>query len=68
MRKDQIIEAYRQMKEDGVKRFGLHAMMVSNEKNVSALIENARILFGLAREIYEQTGVSFEFINLGGGI
>ncbi len=68
MRKDQIIEAYRILKKKWVKRFGLHAMMVSNERNEQALIENARLLFTLAREIFEQTGVTFEFINLGGGI
>lgn len=43
-------------------------MMVSNERNEQALIENARLLFVLAYEIFEQTGVTFEFINLGGGI
>lgn len=68
MRKDQIIEAYRRLKELGCKRFGLHAMLVSNERDEAKLIENARILFGLASEIYTTTGVSFEFINLGGGI
>ena len=43
-------------------------MMVSNERNEQTLIENARLHFTLAREIFEQTGVTFEFINLGGGI
>lgn len=42
--------------------------MVSNERDENALIENARLLFALAKEIYLQTGVTFEFINLGGGI
>lgn len=43
-------------------------MMVSNERREDALIENARLLFELAWEIYAQTWVTFEFINLGGGI
>lgn len=43
-------------------------MMVSNERNEQALIENARLLFQLAQEIHAETGVAFEFINLGGGI
>lgn len=68
MRKDQIIDAYWILKKKWVKRFGLHAMMVSNERNEQALIENARLLFQLAKEIFELTGVTFEFINLGGGI
>ncbi len=43
-------------------------MLVSNERDEEKIIENARILFALAREVYEQTGVTFEFINLGGWI
>jgi diaminopimelate decarboxylase len=43
-------------------------MLVSNERDEAKLIENARILFSLAKEITEKTGVEFEFINLGGGI
>jgi diaminopimelate decarboxylase len=68
MRKDQIIEAYRQLKEGWVDRFGLHAMLVSNEKNEDKVIENARILFDLAKEIKAAAGVEFEWINLGWGI
>ncbi len=64
MRRDQIIEAYRILKQKGVKRFGLHAMMISNECGEDALIETSRILFKLAFEIHQQTGVTFDFINL----
>lgn len=66
--REQLIEGYRALKECGVRRFGLHAMIVSNELSVDALVANARMLFELAVEIYASTGVKVEMINLGGGI
>jgi diaminopimelate decarboxylase len=65
---EQIFEAYKIAKEKGVKRFGLHTMMASNERNPDTLERQAKIMFKLAREIKEQVGIDFEFINLGGGI
>jgi len=64
---EQIIDAYRTARAMGAKRFGLHTMMVSNERSEEALIEQARILFNVAARI-SQHGIDFEFINLGGGI
>ena len=66
--KQQLIEGYKICKEKGVKRFGIHTMMVSNELKVENLIETARMMFELALEIKEKTGIDLEFINLGGGI
>ena len=65
---DKILEAYRIMKEAGVKRFGLHAMLVSNELSIPKLVENARIIFLMAAEAHERYGINFDFVNLGGGI
>ena len=64
----QIIEAYKIAKEKGVRRFGLHTMVISNELNNDAFVATAKIMFNLAVEIKEKVGVSVEFINLGGGI
>lgn len=66
--KDQIFTAYKTAKEKGVKRFGLHTMVASNELNPDYIIETARMLFDLVLEIKEKTGVKIEFINMGGGI
>ena len=66
--KEQLIEGYNICKEKGVKRFGIHTMMVSNELEIKNLIETARMMFELALEIKEKTGIELEFINLGGGI
>ncbi len=64
----QLFEAYRIMKQKGVKRFGLHTMILSNELDSSAFIQTANMLFDLIVEISEELGIRFEFVNLGGGI
>ena len=66
--KDQLFKAYAIARQKGAKRFGLHTMIVSNMCDEKYLIETARMLFELAVEISEKTGVRFEFINLGGGV
>lgn len=66
--REQIFEAYKICKERGVKRFGLHTMVASNELNPDYFVETAQLLFTLAVELKEQVGVSLEFVNLGGGI
>lgn len=64
----QILQAYQIMKDKGVKRFGLHTMVISNELNASSFVATAEMMFDLAIEIKSITGVAVEFINLGGGI
>jgi diaminopimelate decarboxylase len=66
--REQIFEAYQLAREIGVKRFGLHAMVASNELNVNFFTETARMLFDIAREVAERLDIRLEFVNLGGGI
>jgi diaminopimelate decarboxylase len=66
--REQILEGYADLKNKGAKRFGLHAMVASNELNPDYFVETARILFELVAEIKEKSGVDIEFLNLGGGI
>ena len=66
--KPQLFEAYRRMKEKGVKRFGLHTMVASNELDPQYIIDTATLLFDLVVEISREVGITFEFINIGGGI
>lgn len=68
LRRDQLFEAYRQAKEKGVERFGLHTMVASNERDPEYFAETARMLFNLAGELNDEIGVRISFINLGGGI
>ena len=65
---EQIVRAYPKAQKMGVKRFGLHAMIVSNQCREDILADAARLLFNLAVEIHTKTGIRLEFINLGGGI
>ena len=66
--RDQLFEGFRILREKGVKRFGLHAMVASNELNPEFFVETARMLFDLACELAEQRNVRLELVNLGGGI
>ncbi|MCL1928327.1 MAG: diaminopimelate decarboxylase [Treponema sp.] len=66
--REQLFAAYPLLKEKGAKRFGLHTMVASNELSQDYHIETARMLFELVAEIKEKTGISPEFVNLGGGV
>ena len=68
MTEKQLLEAYRMMKNKGIKRFGLHTMVVSNELNLDALTETTEMLFDLVVKISGELEIKFEFVNLGGGI
>lgn len=64
----QLLEAYRRLQAKGVKRFGLHAFLASNTVTNAYYPELAAILFKVAVELKEATGIALEFINLSGGI
>lgn len=66
--KAQILEAYRIMKDKGVKRFGIHTMVISNELNPDCFIGTANMMFDLIVELKQQVGIDMEFVNFGGGI
>ncbi|HEM4050188.1 TPA: diaminopimelate decarboxylase [Streptococcus suis] len=68
MTKDQLMKGYKELKELGVKEFGIHAFLVSNTVTNDYYPVLARQLFELALEIREETGVTLDFINLSGGI
>ncbi|MCL1865624.1 MAG: diaminopimelate decarboxylase [Spirochaetes bacterium] len=65
--RDQLFEAYKTVKDRGVKRFGLHAMIASNELNADYFVDTAEILLELISEINKSLHIDFEFVNLGGG-
>ena len=66
--KDQLMEAYTIFKSEGVEEFGMHAFLASNTISNDYYPALAKILFSLAVEIREKTGVSLKFINLSGGV
>jgi len=64
----QLFEGYRKLRDAGVRRFGLHTMVASNELNGEFFVETARMLFDLALRLHSELGIRIEFVNLGGGI
>ena len=66
--REQLFEGYRILRDKGVKRFGLHTMVASNELNPDYFVETSQMLFDLVVELNRELGISFEFLNLGGGI
>ncbi|MDR0303315.1 MAG: diaminopimelate decarboxylase [Chitinispirillales bacterium] len=66
--KKQLFDGYEYCKNAGVKKFGLHAMVASNELNADYFVETAKILFEEVLEISKKIKISFEFVNFGGGI
>ena len=66
--REQLYEGYRELKEGGVKRFGLHAMIASNELTEDYFVQTANMLVDLVADIAEKVGIEFQFINIGGGI
>ena len=66
--REQLFDCYAKMKAAGVKRFGLHTMVASNELDPDYIVDTAKLLFNLVAEIHEKVGIDFEFINIGGGI
>ena len=65
--REQLFEGYRTVRDRGVKRFGLHTMVASNELNPDYFVDTADMLFDLVVEIHRELGIRFEFVNLGGG-
>ena len=68
MTKAQLIQAFKDLKKLGVKKFGIHALLASNTITNCYYPELARQLFELAVEIVAETDVDLDFINLSGGI
>ena len=64
----QLFEGYRLLRDKGVTRFGLHTMVASNELDATYFTETAHLLFDLVVELSRELGITFEFVNLGGGI
>lgn len=66
--REQMFEAYRLAQAKGAKHFGLHTMVASNDLQTQYFIDTAEMVFALVAEISKELGITFEFVNLGGGI
>ena len=68
MTTEQIFEAFKQLKELGVKEFGIHSFLASNTVTNEYYPTLAKQLFELAVKLKEEVGVHIGFINLSGGV
>lgn len=68
MTKDQLREAYRKLRDYGVKNFGIHAFLASNTVALGYYPKLARILFEVVAEFSRELGIHFSFVNLSGGV
>lgn len=68
MTKEQMVDAFRYMKQKGVKHFGIHAFLASNTVTDDYYPKLAEILFQLAVELKRELDIHIAFINLSGGV
>lgn len=66
--RQQMFDGYARLKEKGVKRFGIHTMVASNELHADYFVETSRMLFEIVSELSHALDITFAFIDLGGGI
>ncbi|MBD7911378.1 MULTISPECIES: diaminopimelate decarboxylase [Clostridium] len=66
--REQMTEAFLRLKELGAEEFGMHSFLASNTVTNEYYPELAKILFKVAVELKEETGVHIGFINLSGGV
>lgn len=68
MTEEQIFEAFRLLKDRGVREFGLHAFLASNTLSGDYYPYLAEQLFDLAVRLHKETQCRITFIDLSGGI
>ena len=68
MTEEQMTEAFRILKDKGVKRFGIHAFLASNTVINEYYPMLTKQLFELAVRLRDAVGVHIDFINLSGGV
>jgi diaminopimelate decarboxylase len=68
MTKEQLFKAYTELRDLGAKTFGLHSFLASNTVTNEYYPTLAKILFEVAVELKEKTGIKLSFINLSGGV
>jgi diaminopimelate decarboxylase len=68
LRHDQVIDAYQMAIARGAKRFGIHTMIISNERNYLYMVETVRMLRDVMEMVIAALGIRFEFLNISGGV
>ncbi|WP_129407838.1 diaminopimelate decarboxylase [Marinitoga lauensis] len=64
---EKLIEGYQMFKDAGIKRYGIHAMIISNTLDIDIITKNTETIFKAVRKISKKLSIEFEFIDIGGG-
>jgi len=62
------VNAYKTAKDAGVERFGIHMHVGSGVLNVEPFVLALDKLLDIAKWVHDEVGLSFEFVDMGGGI
>ncbi len=68
MTEQQIFDGVKILTQKGVKHFGLHAFLASNQIDNDYYATLAATLFRLAVKVNEKLGADIKFVNLSGGV
>ena len=66
--KEQIYDGFKFLKKLGVKHFGIHAQFGSHKRDAEYFGNNSCKIFEYIVDLYSNTGIKVDFINLAGGI
>ena len=66
--KTQLVEAYKLALKRGAGRFGMHTMVVSNERDYRCMVDTVKMLLEQVKLVSADLDISFDFINMGGGL
>jgi diaminopimelate decarboxylase len=64
---DDLVKAFKVLKDQDIGELGLHTMVASNELKPEYFAQTAHILLDAIAEIEAKAGVTFSFVNIGGG-
>jgi diaminopimelate decarboxylase len=62
------LKAYKKAKNAGVKSFGIHMHVGSGVLDVEPFVLALDKLLTVAKKVHDEVGVSFEFVDMGGGL
>lgn len=65
---DELVEVYALAKARGATRFGIHGMACANELDAGRAGQAVYDLMEQARRISDATGITLDFVNIGGGL
>ncbi|AOT69480.1 diaminopimelate decarboxylase family protein [Geosporobacter ferrireducens] len=65
---DQIYDGFGYLQELGVNRFGIHTQFGAHKRDADYFGNNSRKVFRFVIDLYNNTGIKVDFINLAGGL